>query len=58
MRLTWTDGTSVVLGFLKKGPAKSSVAVQHTKLTDRGAVTKMKAYWSERLGVLGEVLKA
>jgi hypothetical protein len=58
MRITWSDGSSVLLGFMKKGVAKSSVAVQHTKLGDRAAVTKMKAFWGERLGVLGEVLKA
>ncbi|MGH7521376.1 MAG: hypothetical protein ACREMI_08860 [Gemmatimonadales bacterium] len=56
MRIAWADGTTVVLGFTKKGPAKSQVAVQHTKLGDRAAVTKMKAFWEERLKALGEVL--
>jgi len=56
MRITWPDGTTVVLGFTKKGAAKSQVAVQHTKLSDRAAVMKMKAFWQERLGALGEVL--
>lgn len=54
MRLMWADGTVVVLGFLKKAPAKSAVAVQHTKLADRTAVTKMKAFWEERLKALGD----
>jgi uncharacterized protein YndB with AHSA1/START domain len=56
MRITWPDGTTVVLGFTKKGAEKSQVAVQHTKLSDRAAVMKMKAFWQERLGALGEVL--
>jgi hypothetical protein len=56
MRIGWPDGTTVVLGFTKKGAAKSQVAVQHTKLSDRAAVTKMKAFWQERLNALGEVL--
>lgn len=56
MRLGWPDETTVVLGFAKKGAAKSQVAVQHSKLSDRAAVTKMKAFWQERLHALGEVL--
>jgi hypothetical protein len=36
--------------------AKSSVAVQHTKLGDHAAVTNMKAFWHERLTAPGELL--
>ena len=53
MRIIWPDATQIQLVFLKKGDAKSSVAVQHTKLPDRAAVTKMKAFWEERLQALG-----
>ena len=56
MRLAWPDGTTVVLGFTKKGAAKAQVAVQHTKLSDRAAVTQMKTFWQERLNALGDVL--
>jgi len=56
MRITWDDGSAVLLGFTKKGAAKSAVAVQHTKLGDRAAVTKMKAFWQERLAALGDLL--
>ena len=56
MRITWPDGTSVQLGFLKKGVRKSAVAVQHTKLPDRATATKMKAFWEERLAALGTML--
>jgi hypothetical protein len=33
------------------------VSVQHRKLPDRGAATKLKAFWEERLQALGEVLE-
>ena len=56
MRITWPDQTSVQLGFIGKGARKSQVAVQHGKLADRAAATKMKAFWEERLQALGEVL--
>jgi hypothetical protein len=56
MRITWPDGTSVVVGFLSKGDAKSSVQVQHGKLSDKAAADRVKAFWGERLGALAEVL--
>ncbi len=56
MRMTWEDGTSVDVGFLAKGPSKSSVAVQHAKLASKEDAARMKAYWSERLDALGRVL--
>ncbi|HWP37983.1 MAG TPA: hypothetical protein VNL18_10570 [Gemmatimonadales bacterium] len=58
MRITWGDGTSVQLWFTAKDRKKSQVAVQHTTLQDRDAASRMKAYWEERLGVLGELLSA
>ena len=57
MRLGWSDGTVVVVGFLAKGKSKSAVAVQHTKLPSREAAERFKNYWSERLDALGELLK-
>jgi len=56
MRITWPDRTSVEVGFTRKGADKSQVAVQHGKLADRVAVTRVKQYWTERLGALEEVL--
>jgi hypothetical protein len=58
IRITWPDRTSVVVGFERKGPRKSLVAVQHGKLTDRDSATRMKEYWAERLGALGVELGA
>ena len=56
MRITWPDGSSVVVGFLSKGNGKSSVHVQHGRLPDKAAADKVKAFWEERLGALAEVL--
>jgi hypothetical protein len=41
---------------MAKGKAKSSVAVQHTRLPDRDAADRLKQYWSDRLDALREVL--
>ena len=56
MRLGWTDGSIIAVGFDAKGAAKSSVALAHTKLPDRETADRFKQYWSERLDVLGELL--
>jgi hypothetical protein len=56
MRITWPDKTSVVVGFDRKGPAKSLVALQHMKLPDKASANRVKQYWAERLGALEEVL--
>lgn len=56
MRLDWTDKSIIAVGFMPKGSAKSSVAVQHTKLPDRETADQLKDYWSERLDALGDVL--
>jgi hypothetical protein len=55
MRITWPDQTSVQVGFSGKGVAKSQVQIQHEKLPDRAAATRMKKYWAERLTALGAV---
>ena len=56
MRITWPDRTSVVVGFERKGPEKSLVALAHQKLPDKASATRMKAYWAERLVALEKVL--
>ena len=56
MHITWADRTSVEVGFAKKTAAKSQVAVQHGKLKDKAAATRMKTYWEERLRALGAFL--
>ena len=56
MRLGWSDGSIIAIGFEAKGKSKSSVAVQHTKLPDKETADRLKQYWSDRLDTLGEAL--
>ncbi|HYN80635.1 MAG TPA: hypothetical protein VES88_03975 [Gemmatimonadaceae bacterium] len=56
MRLGWSDGTIVAVGFTPKGAKKSSVAVQHTKLPDRVTADRLKQYWSEQFDALSDAL--
>jgi hypothetical protein len=56
MRLGWSDGTIIAVGFIPKGKSKSSVAVQHTKLPDRETADRLKKYWSEQLDALSDLI--
>jgi hypothetical protein len=56
MRLDWSDGGIIAVGFTAKGKSKSSVALAHTKLPDRAAAERLKQYWSDRLDALEGVL--
>jgi hypothetical protein len=56
MRLDGRDGTIVSVGFTAKGPGKSAVAVEHSKLRDAESARAVKQYWSERLDALGTLL--
>lgn len=56
MRMTWPDQTLGGAVFTGKGAAKAQVQVQHRKLPDQEAATRMKRYWDERLAALGTVL--
>jgi uncharacterized protein YndB with AHSA1/START domain len=58
MRLGFPDGTIVAVGFMPKGELKSSVAIQHTKLTNKESAERMKRFWDESLSALAEVLSA
>jgi len=53
LRATWSDGSkSISVGFLRKGAAKTQVALAHGKLGSAAAAKKMKAFWSKRLDAL------
>jgi hypothetical protein len=56
MRITMDDETTVQLSFIAKGDTKSVVAIQHQQLRDKSTAEKMKAWWTERLAALSEVL--
>lgn len=56
LRLGWSDGSIIAVGFLDKGKGKSAVAVQHTRLPDRETAERLKSYWADQLTALGKVL--
>jgi uncharacterized protein YndB with AHSA1/START domain len=58
MRIAWSDGTVVEIGFVSKAAAKSVVAVQHQKLKDREAAEQIKRIWAGHFDRLGEILQS
>jgi hypothetical protein len=58
VRLAMRDGSVVEVTSAAKGAAKSTVAVEHTKLAGRAAVANAKTFWADRLDALDEVLRA
>jgi uncharacterized protein YndB with AHSA1/START domain len=58
VRMTWEDGSSVETYIVSKGRSKTTVTVQHTKLKDREAVDRQKAFWTERLAALSALVAA
>lgn len=59
MRITWSDGqTNVDVSFWDKGPAKSTVQVQHSKLADREDVEAKRSFWRTALVRLAKAIAA
>jgi hypothetical protein len=59
MRITWTLGNSNVdVGFFSKGPDKTIVQIEHSKLSGEEAVQAQKAYWSSGLDRLNAWIAA
>ena len=57
-RFDWGDGRSrVIVGFERKGDAKSTVALAHERLADGEEAERMKAFWRERVAALKELLE-
>ena len=56
MRVTWHDGTSVLLYFTPTETGKTQLAIQHTGLPERKDVAASKEYWTEKLDALQTVL--
>lgn len=57
LRMTWCDGkTHVDVDLAKKGPTKSLVTVQHSKLESADEAKSKKEYWAWMLGRLAERL--
>ena len=52
------NGSRVHATFIAKDEAKSTIALEHTRLPDAGEVARMKGYWRERLDGLKTQLEA
>ena len=50
------DGAIIAVGFTRLGAAKSSVAIEESRLPSRDAVAEVKKYWGERFDALGALL--
>jgi uncharacterized protein YndB with AHSA1/START domain len=58
-RFNWEDGsTRVNVGFIDKGPSKSTVSVAHERLADADEAETTKAMWKERLVDLKSFLES
>ena len=58
-RFNWEDGsTRVVIGFIDKGPSKSTVSLAHEKLPDAAEAEAAKTRWRERLNELKKYLES
>lgn len=57
IRITWSDGADLVVGFYPKGEGKCQVVAQHGKLKDAQAGAKMKKFWADALGRLKDLLE-
>jgi hypothetical protein len=56
MRWRWSDGTPIDVNFWPRGEAKSQLQLQHKSVATREEAARLRAFWSERLAKLGEVL--
>jgi len=56
MRISFEDGTPVNVHFWNKGAKKSQVTLQHQERPSKSDADKIRAFWTQRLKELGEVL--
>lgn len=58
MRWKWPDGSPIDVHFWPKGPAKTQVQLQHGQIASRAEAERLRTFWGERLGRVGELLAA
>ncbi|MGQ0640451.1 MAG: hypothetical protein ACT4P6_06720 [Gemmatimonadaceae bacterium] len=58
LRLTWHDGSWVIVGFTDKGDGKAQVAVSHERLPNARSVATYKQFWKDALARLQAVVEA
>jgi hypothetical protein len=54
--MTWDDGTSVEVWLTSKG-GKTSAQVAHRKLAGKDDADRRKAFWTERLSAMRDVVE-
>ena len=57
LRITWSDGSKLDVGFYAMETSKSQVSLQQTQLSDPEAAQAAKSYWQEALASLKELLE-
>lgn len=58
LRFAWPETKERVnVGFTAKSEGRTTVTIEHRRLSDQDAVSKMKAYWTERLEALENSLR-
>jgi uncharacterized protein YndB with AHSA1/START domain len=57
VRITWEDDTSVEVWLVPKGAGKTAAQVQHVNLPDKADADRRRAFWSERLNNLRQVVE-
>jgi hypothetical protein len=57
LRLDLADGTRLQATLDARGPSRTAVAVEQSRMTDPAAVAPAKAYWKERLEALRALLE-
>jgi uncharacterized protein YndB with AHSA1/START domain len=58
LRITWGDDSDVIIALTAKGPSKTQIAVEHSKLSSADDVTDRKEFWSTRLDRLRSSMEA
>lgn len=58
-RFDWADGSErLAIGFTSKGDARSTVAIEHSRLPDPETAGRRKAFWRDQLQELRRMLEA
>jgi hypothetical protein len=57
VRAKWDEDTRLSVGFYSRGPDKTQVAVDHSKLANSKECAKMKSYWFAALNRLQDILE-
>ncbi|MEP6756346.1 MAG: hypothetical protein ABJA67_12650, partial [Chthonomonadales bacterium] len=57
MRITWHAGGNVEVGFIVKSKSKCQCSVQHDKFPDEAMIETLRAFWTDALTRLKQLLE-